>query len=79
MPDRYFYPGILASDDLKLLHDTVRDVLQVASGDGAARDPEAVARVVLRLYRTGLTEHRKLLQLAGLMVDRQALVGGPAF
>ncbi|CCF18505.1 conserved protein of unknown function [Pseudorhizobium banfieldiae] len=79
MPDRYFYPGILASDDLKLLHETVRNVLQVENGEGAARDPEAVARIVLRLYRTGLTEHDKLLQLAGLMVDRQALVGGPVF
>ena len=79
MPDRYFYPGILASDDLKLLQDTVRDVLTLEAGLGAVRDPEMVARIVLRLYMTGLTERGKLMELAGLMVDRRALVGSPAF
>ena len=79
MPERYFYPGILASDDLKLLQDTVRDVLTLEAGLGAVRDPEMVARIVLRLYRTGLTERGKLMELAGLMVDRRALVGSPAF
>jgi hypothetical protein len=70
VPDRYFYPEILSSDDLKLLHETVRDLLKAERGGVSQRDPEAVAKIVLRLYRTGLTDRAKLMSLATLMAEQ---------
>ncbi|CAD7028158.1 hypothetical protein REJC140_02591 [Pseudorhizobium endolithicum] len=69
MPDRYFYPEILSADDLRLMHETVREVLSVVENANGAPEPEAVARIVLRLYRIGLTDRDKLVQLAELMAE----------
>jgi len=73
VPDRYFYPEILSSDDLKLLHETVGDLLKTERGGVSQYDPEAVAKIVLRLYRTGLTDRGKLMSLAMLMAEQAAV------
>ncbi|MCF6370369.1 hypothetical protein [Rhizobium halophilum] len=70
--DRHFYPEILSSSDLRILHDTVRDLLEAGHQRHHERDPEQVAKIVLRLYRIGLTEQAKLTDLAALMSDQEA-------
>ena len=71
--DRIFYPNILSSDDVKLLHETVRDLVDAGYNRQLQRNPDRVAKIVLRLYRLGLTERTKLLDLAGLMADQETL------
>ncbi|MFN7025879.1 MAG: hypothetical protein ACK4QP_15475 [Pseudorhizobium sp.] len=71
--DRPFYPNILSSDDVKILHETVRDLVDAGHNCQLQRNPERVARIVLRLYRIGLTERSKLFHLAGLMADQDVV------
>ena len=73
MPDRYFYPEILSADDLRLMHETVREVLSVVEKASGAPEPEVVAKIVLRLYRIGLTDRDKLVRLAELMAGNRPL------
>ncbi|MCB5202717.1 hypothetical protein LH464_09555 [Neorhizobium sp. T786] len=72
MLDRDFYPEILSSDDVKLLHDAVRNLVESEKERAIMHDPESLAKIVLRLYRNGLTEPGKLMSLASLVAARQA-------
>lgn len=72
MLDRDFYPEILSSDDVKLLHDAVRRLVESEKERAIMHDPESLAKIVLRLYRNGLTEPGKLMSLASLVAARQA-------
>lgn len=76
--DRQFYPEVLSAEDLKMLHETVHDLLEAGRELHRERDPEYVAKIVLRLYRIGLTEPGKLFRLASMMADREAEVGHSA-
>ena len=69
---RHFYPEILSSEDVRLLHETVRDLVEAGHQHHHDRDPELVAKIVLRLYGIGLTKPDKLMAVAGLMADREA-------
>ena len=68
---RYFYPEILSSEDIQLLHEAVRDLVDAGHREQHERDAEHVARIVLRLYRNGLTDPGKLMELAAMMADRE--------
>ncbi|MCJ8517410.1 hypothetical protein ABID21_000168 [Pseudorhizobium tarimense] len=71
---RNFFPEILSSEEIGLMHATVHDLLGEKGAHRPARDPQDVARLVLRLYRIGLTEPpRKLRDLAGMMADRETM------
>jgi hypothetical protein len=69
--DRHFYPEILSSEEVKILHTAVRDLVDAGHHRHHERNPEYVAKIVLRLYRFGLTEPRKLMDLAALMADKE--------
>ncbi len=75
---RYFYPEILSSEDVRMLHETVRDLVEAGHRHHHEHDPEHLAKIVLRLYRIGLTRPDKLLAVAGLMADREAGLRHPA-
>jgi hypothetical protein len=76
--DQFFYPEILLVEDLQILQATVRALTDGEEGRHREHDPEQVAKIVLRLYCFGLTEPRKLTELAGLMADREAGFRYPA-
>lgn len=69
---RHFYPEVLSAEDLTMLHRTVHDLVESGRELHRERDPEHMARIVLRLYRIGLTEPAKLSGLAAMMADREA-------
>jgi hypothetical protein len=77
MSDREFYPGILSFEQIKILHDAVQKVLKTDRERAITHDPQTLAKIVLRLYKNGLTEPAKLMTLASLMAVRQSAVGKP--
>lgn len=77
MSDREFYPGILSFEQIKILHDAVQNVLKTDRERAIMHDPHTLAKIVLRLYRDGLTEPAKLMKLASLMAIRRSVVERP--
>ncbi|MFN7101992.1 MAG: hypothetical protein ACK4N1_05155 [Pseudorhizobium sp.] len=67
-----FYPQILLSEDLRILQATVRALTDDDTGAHRNGNREKVAKIVLRLYRSGMTEPRKLADLAALMARQAA-------
>lgn len=67
-----FYPQILLSEDLRVLQATVRALTDDGTFDHRDGNREMVAKIVLRLYRSGMTEPCKLRDLAALMARQAA-------
>ena len=66
--DRELYPEIISANALEMLQASGQTVIETSDPHHQRCDPEEVAKLVLDLYRRGLTEPRKLQKLTILMV-----------
>lgn len=80
MPQRHirFYPNILDSGDLAIMDTAVRSVLFACTMQERALDADRIARIVLRLYRMGLTDPEKLAGLAAQLACEACVTGSGA-
>lgn len=60
------YPEVLDPHDLSSMGEAMVLALERLRSDGRSVETEAVARLVLRLYRRGLVEPRKLAEVVVL-------------
>ncbi|SIR05332.1 hypothetical protein SAMN05880590_11137 [Rhizobium sp. RU35A] len=80
MPQRHtrFYPSILGPSDLAILDRAIRSVVFACDRQADAPDPDSIARIVLRLYRMGLTQPEKLAALSARLACAAAISGSGA-
>jgi hypothetical protein len=77
-PDVRFYPNILVPTDFAVIDTVIRSVLCAGTGKASRTDTEKVARIVLRLYRMGLTDPDKLSELAARLAEKAKIAGSAA-
>lgn len=73
-----FYPNILDSGDLAIMDTAIRSVLFACTTQEGELDADRIARIVLRLYRMGLTDPEKLSALATRLAREACVTGSGA-
>lgn len=69
-----FYPHILVPRDLDTMELVIRSVLFACRHSSTPVEPEQTARLVLRLYRMGLTDPEKLSIVVVKLMSHRALL-----
>jgi hypothetical protein len=77
-PDVRFYPNILVPSDFAVIDTVIRSVLFSCASKTSRTETEKVARIVLRLYRMGLTDPDKLSVLAARLAEKAKVAGSAA-
>ncbi|MBP2548362.1 hypothetical protein J2858_001255 [Neorhizobium galegae] len=76
--DVRFYPNILVPSDFAVIDAVIRSIVFTGSGKPNKLDQEKLARIVLRLYRMGLTDPAKLSMFAARLADHARITGSAA-
>ena len=77
-PDVRFYPDILVPGDFAVIDTVIRSVLFACASKASRIETEKVARIVLRLYRMGLTDPEKLSVLSARLAEKAQVAGSAA-